>query len=378
MQVQYIRAIGGVGRADVPGYHPSTLTGTVAGTQDPVGLRWDTGRGMWVEETRPGTGEPEPGVPTQTARPSECVMTHTDPYDFAECHTHDETFPLGQVCRFDGKDIAEVFADEADEQRQLKVRAELDLEYALEDLREARRALAGRGATGPGEDLGACDCACAGSDWPDALRELVTTMPPHVRARLVPGWDQLVLAVRPTLPVTAGKARAFLASAGLAVVGSAGGIIFAGGNQQAWLRLCDRARVAPVAAAAIRWVGPNAGVTVPLEQSVAAEDQRALEDASGGPASAGSAERDLGWSLCLHPVSLPDGLAVNATQAQPLTVLTFLESFVTARGGHFGKPRPSGGLTWVPIRLDDVAALRYIARLLVVRSLRREARISVR
>ena len=28
-------------------------------------------------------------------KPDPCVMTHTPPFDFAQCETHDETFPLG-------------------------------------------------------------------------------------------------------------------------------------------------------------------------------------------------------------------------------------------------------------------------------------------
>jgi hypothetical protein len=57
-----------------------------------------------------------------------CVMTHTPPMDFAQCETHDETFPLGQECRFKGREAWEVFAEEADEQRQRAVRAEMALE----------------------------------------------------------------------------------------------------------------------------------------------------------------------------------------------------------------------------------------------------------
>ncbi len=31
---------------------------------------------------------------------AECDMRYEPPFDFAWCETHDETFPLGQVCRF--------------------------------------------------------------------------------------------------------------------------------------------------------------------------------------------------------------------------------------------------------------------------------------
>lgn len=60
-----------------------------------------------------------------------CVMTHTPPMDFAQCETHDTTFPLGETCKFDGREPWQVFADEADEQRGLKVRAEQRLAIAV-------------------------------------------------------------------------------------------------------------------------------------------------------------------------------------------------------------------------------------------------------
>jgi len=61
-----------------------------------------------------------------------CAMTHQEPYDFAACSTHDTTFALGDTCKFDGKDPFGVLYDEADEQRGLKVRAEMDLEELLQ------------------------------------------------------------------------------------------------------------------------------------------------------------------------------------------------------------------------------------------------------
>lgn len=73
------------------------------------------------------------------AEPAQCVMTHTEPFDFAQCETHDETFPLGGVCRFNGREAWEVYADEADEQRQRAVMAEIDrdAERAHADAAEA-------------------------------------------------------------------------------------------------------------------------------------------------------------------------------------------------------------------------------------------------
>ena len=57
--------------------------------------------------------------------PAPCSMTRTDPFDFAQCETHDTTFPLGEKCKFDGRASWEVFAEEADEQRRRAVMAEL-------------------------------------------------------------------------------------------------------------------------------------------------------------------------------------------------------------------------------------------------------------
>lgn len=69
-----------------------------------------------------------------------CVMAHQEPFDFAQCETHDTTFALGDACKFQGRRMWEVFADEADEQRGLKVRAEME----LENLRwEAAQAVSG-------------------------------------------------------------------------------------------------------------------------------------------------------------------------------------------------------------------------------------------
>ena len=60
--------------------------------------------------------------------PGECVMTHTPPFDFAQCETHDETFPLGGACRFHGRtSVAEVYADEADQMRARAEKAEAEV-----------------------------------------------------------------------------------------------------------------------------------------------------------------------------------------------------------------------------------------------------------
>lgn len=65
----------------------------------------------------------------QGDKPAPCVMTHTPPFNFAQCETHDETFPLGGACKWHGKEsVAQVLQDEADEQRRRAVRAEHQLE----------------------------------------------------------------------------------------------------------------------------------------------------------------------------------------------------------------------------------------------------------
>ncbi|MHA3723799.1 hypothetical protein ACXR2T_07960 [Leucobacter sp. HY1910] len=64
-------------------------------------------------------------------RPDPCKMTHTPPFDFGQCETHDTTFPLGGSCKWHKQDsIAAVLQQEADEQRGLKVRAALRAEQA--------------------------------------------------------------------------------------------------------------------------------------------------------------------------------------------------------------------------------------------------------
>lgn len=70
-----------------------------------------------------------------------CEMVHTEPYDFAECRTHDTTFPLGSECKFHGHLMWEVYADEADEQRGLKVRAEMEAEQAALELDSLKGAI---------------------------------------------------------------------------------------------------------------------------------------------------------------------------------------------------------------------------------------------
>lgn len=66
--------------------------------------------------------------------PAPCNLTHTEPFDFAQCETHDTTFPLGGTCKFNGREIWEVYADEADEQRQRAVKLEMRLEYLEQTL----------------------------------------------------------------------------------------------------------------------------------------------------------------------------------------------------------------------------------------------------
>ena len=72
--------------------------------------------------------------------PAACDMKHEKPYDFAWCKTHDSTFPLGEKCKFDGREPWEVYADEADEQRRRAVRAEMQVERLRETMQRVREA----------------------------------------------------------------------------------------------------------------------------------------------------------------------------------------------------------------------------------------------
>ena len=61
-----------------------------------------------------------------------CVMTQTDPFDFAQCETHDTTFALGDRCKFYGREPEDVYYDEAQEQRGRAVIAEMERAEALD------------------------------------------------------------------------------------------------------------------------------------------------------------------------------------------------------------------------------------------------------
>lgn len=115
---------------------------------------------------------------------AECVMTRTPPFDFAQCETHDTTFALGATCKFQGRDAWEVFADEADEQRQRAVMAEDAVERATEAAQGAR-AQALTEAAGLIESYAAdpTDPALTAHECADRLRAHAATpttpAPPH-------------------------------------------------------------------------------------------------------------------------------------------------------------------------------------------------------
>lgn len=98
----------------------------------------------------------------QSDVPSPCAMTHTPPFDFAQCETHDETFPLGAVCKWHGKEsIAAVLEDEADAQRARAVMAEERAEQAEARITAAlaphwKKTFQGREYCGP----------CSDKHWP--------------------------------------------------------------------------------------------------------------------------------------------------------------------------------------------------------------------
>lgn len=66
--------------------------------------------------------------------PQPCFMTHTPPFDFAQCEKHDTTFALGDVCKWHNRDPWEVIYEETDAQRARAVLAERDRDHALDQL----------------------------------------------------------------------------------------------------------------------------------------------------------------------------------------------------------------------------------------------------
>lgn len=107
----------------------------------------------------------------QGDKPDPCVMTHTPPFDFAQCETHDETFPLSGVCKWYGKEsIAEVLQDEADVLRARAVRAEHELELLRaeqgETLTGEIRGLAFEDGEPHGIYCGLDECGCPDHDDP--------------------------------------------------------------------------------------------------------------------------------------------------------------------------------------------------------------------
>ncbi|QOC55981.1 hypothetical protein PP494_gp51 [Gordonia phage Matteo] len=105
--------------------------------------------------------------------PAPCDMKQGAPYDFAWCETHDTTFALGEKCKFDGREPWEVFADEANEQRQLKVRAEMTLDRTRGDLDAALATIQRARAQ--------TEIPCTPIDTADVARKV--------------GWDQAMAAV---------------------------------------------------------------------------------------------------------------------------------------------------------------------------------------
>lgn len=70
---------------------------------------------------------------------SKCDMRCADPYDFAWCETHDETFPPGAVCSFRAVEIkADAIAARARGDRE-RERAALDALALDERTRKANR-----------------------------------------------------------------------------------------------------------------------------------------------------------------------------------------------------------------------------------------------
>lgn len=102
---------------------------------------------------------------TDTSQVETCDMRHGEPYDFAWCETHDTTFPLGEACKFNGRVMWEVYAEEADEQRQRAVLAELELERHMDTLDELRGAGNARRARWHHPET----VPWTGADWSNAM-----------------------------------------------------------------------------------------------------------------------------------------------------------------------------------------------------------------
>ncbi|MBH0123647.1 hypothetical protein ACWDUD_01475 [Rhodococcus sp. NPDC003382] len=126
---------------------PTTPEGR-AELRDKIRAAWPAralthGRGMHVPPVRDGGNtaaciDLAVELAVEHFAPAPCVMTHTPPFDFAQCETHDETFPLGESCRFDGRDMVEVLFEAVDEQRGRAVRAELERDRAEAALARVR------------------------------------------------------------------------------------------------------------------------------------------------------------------------------------------------------------------------------------------------
>lgn len=59
----------------------------------------------------------------------DCDLVYQEPFDFAQCNTHDETFALGDTCKFNGRSEADVFFGEAQEQRGRAVELEGQMDF---------------------------------------------------------------------------------------------------------------------------------------------------------------------------------------------------------------------------------------------------------
>ena len=70
-------------------------------------------------------------------RPAPCKMTHTEPFDFAQCDVHDTTFPLGGVCEWHGVDsIAGHLQGKADNLQDQVAVLKRQLEHRRQEINE--------------------------------------------------------------------------------------------------------------------------------------------------------------------------------------------------------------------------------------------------
>lgn len=71
-------------------------------------------------------------------RPQACKISREEPYDFAQCETHDRTFPRGGRCDHEGMSELAWLNEREGEQRARAVRAEMERDAAQDEVADAQ------------------------------------------------------------------------------------------------------------------------------------------------------------------------------------------------------------------------------------------------